>query len=47
MDTSEIIVIIGGILLIAFVLQYFFGERESVSTNSDAGRKQNNGKQNL
>ena len=31
MDTTEIIVVIGGIGLIAFVLWYFFGEREATA----------------
>ena len=31
MDTAEIIVVIGGISLIAFVLWYFFGEREATA----------------
>ncbi len=31
MDTTEILVIIGGIALIAFVLWYFFGEREAAA----------------
>ena len=31
MDTTEIIVILGGVSLIALVLWYFFGERESVA----------------
>jgi plastocyanin domain-containing protein len=31
MDTTEILVIIGGVGLIALVLWYFFGERESVA----------------
>jgi plastocyanin domain-containing protein len=31
MDTTEILVIIGGVALIAAVLWYFFGERESVA----------------
>ena len=31
MDTAEIIVVIGGIGLIAFVLWYFFGEREATA----------------
>ena len=31
MDTIEIIVMVGGIFLIALVLWYFFGEREKVS----------------
>ena len=36
MDTTEIIVVIGGIGLIALVLWYFFGERESVSASANA-----------
>lgn len=31
MDTTEIIVLVAGLLAIAFVLWYFFGERESVA----------------
>ena len=31
MDTNEIIVLIGGIAAIAFVLWYFFGEKERVA----------------
>lgn len=31
MDSTEIIVLVGGILLIALTLWYFFGEREKVS----------------
>ncbi len=31
MDTTEIAVIIGGIILMGFVLWYFFGERERVA----------------
>lgn len=31
MDTAEIIVVIGGVGLIAFVLWYFFGEREATA----------------
>ena len=31
MDTTEILVVIGGVGLIALVLWYFFGERESVA----------------
>jgi plastocyanin domain-containing protein len=31
MDSTEIIVLIGGIVLIALTLWYFFGEREKVS----------------
>lgn len=38
MDTLEIIVVLGGIALIAFVLWYFFGEREAVAaTASESG----------
>ncbi len=33
MDTTEIIVIVGGIASIIFVLWYFFGERESVAAS--------------
>ena len=33
MDSTEIAVIIGGIVAIAFVLWYFFGERESVAAS--------------
>ncbi len=35
MDTTEILVIIGGIGLIAFVLWYFFGEREQVAAETN------------
>jgi plastocyanin domain-containing protein len=31
MDTIEIVVVVAGLALIAFVLWYFFGEREAVS----------------
>ncbi len=31
MDTTEIMVVIGGVALIAFVLWYFFGEREAAA----------------
>ncbi|HEV2762336.1 MAG TPA: cupredoxin domain-containing protein [Pyrinomonadaceae bacterium] len=31
MDTAEILVIVGGVALVAFVLWYFFGERERTS----------------
>ena len=31
MDTTEILVVLGGIALIAFVLWYFFGEREATA----------------
>lgn len=34
MDAVEIIVIVGGIASIAFVLWYFFGERESVAAST-------------
>jgi plastocyanin domain-containing protein len=33
MDTTEILVVIGGVGLIVLVLWYFFGERESVAAN--------------
>lgn len=36
MDSIEIGVITGGIILIAFVLWYFFGERESVDARTNA-----------
>lgn len=36
MDTTEIIVTVGGIALIAFVLWYFFGEREQVAATESA-----------
>ncbi len=31
MDTTEILVVIGGVALIVFVLWYFFGEREAAA----------------
>ena len=37
MDTTEIIVVLGGAGLIALVLWYFFGERESVAATVNAG----------
>ena len=37
MDTLEIIVIIGGVALVALVLWYFFGERESVAAEVNEG----------
>ena len=37
MDTTEIIVILGGAGLIALVLWYFFDERESVAAEVNAG----------
>jgi len=35
MDTTEILVIIGGVVLIAFVLWYLFGEREQVAAEQN------------
>ena len=35
MDTTEILVVIGGVGLIGLVLWYFFGERESVAAAVD------------
>lgn len=35
MDTTEIIVVVGGIFLIALVLWYFFGERAKVSAEEN------------
>ena len=40
MDTTEILVIIGGIGLIGLVLWYFFGEREKVSATVTSGGAQ-------
>jgi plastocyanin domain-containing protein len=37
MDSTEIAVVIGGVILIAFVLWYFFGEREQVAASPGAG----------
>lgn len=37
MDTIEIIVVLGGVFAVAFVLWYFFGERESVAAAVGAG----------
>lgn len=37
MDTTEIIVLIGGVGLIGLVLWYFFGEREGVEASVNAG----------
>ena len=37
MDTTEIIVVLGGAGLIALVFWYFFGERESVAASINAG----------
>jgi plastocyanin domain-containing protein len=36
MDATEILVIIGGVILIGFVLWYFFGERERVAAEQGA-----------
>ena len=35
MDTTEILVVIGGASLIALVLWYFFGEREAVAAHAN------------
>ena len=35
MDTTEILVIIGGVSLIALTLWYFFGEREQISAETN------------
>ncbi len=40
MDTTEILVVIGGIALIAFVLWYFFGEREAIAATVGEGGTQ-------
>ena len=40
MDTTEILVIIGGVALIAFVLWYFFGEREAAAATIGSGGTQ-------
>jgi plastocyanin domain-containing protein len=37
MDASEISVVVGGIAAIAFVLWYFFGEREAVAATVGGG----------
>jgi plastocyanin domain-containing protein len=37
MDTTEIVVVLAGVVLIAFVLWYFFGERERVAARAGAG----------
>lgn len=43
MDTTEILVIIGGVVAIALVLWYFFGERESVTaTVTESGTQEIN-----
>lgn len=36
MDTTEILVLVAGVALIAFVLWYFFGEKERVAATTDA-----------
>lgn len=36
MDASQIAVLVGGIALIAFILWYFFGEREKAEARVDA-----------
>jgi len=40
MDTTEILVVIGGVGLIAFVLWYFFGEREATAAAIGEGGAQ-------
>lgn len=35
MDTTEILVVIGGLILIALTLWYFFGEREQVAAEQN------------
>jgi plastocyanin domain-containing protein len=37
MDSTEIVVVIAGVALIAFVLWYFFGERERIAARAGAG----------
>lgn len=37
MDTSEILVLVGGVIAIAAVLWYFFGEREAVAAIETGG----------
>jgi plastocyanin domain-containing protein len=37
MDATEIGVLVGGIVIIAFILWYFFGEREAVSADTVEG----------
>ena len=37
MDTTEIMVVVGGLATIALVLWYFFGEREAVAARAGAG----------
>ena len=40
MDTTEILIVIGGISLIIFVVWYFFGEREQVAAVVGEGGRQ-------
>jgi plastocyanin domain-containing protein len=40
MDTSELIVLVGGVAAIAFVLWFFFGERERVEATVGVGGMQ-------
>ncbi|MDQ3713713.1 MAG: cupredoxin domain-containing protein [Acidobacteriota bacterium] len=40
MDTTEIIVVIGGVALIALTLWYFFGEREAIAATVGIGGMQ-------
>ena len=41
MDSTEIAVVVGGVALIALVLWYFFGERESVAASfTEAGAQE-------
>lgn len=37
MDATEIVVVVGGVALIAFVLWYFFGEREATAATLGEG----------
>jgi plastocyanin domain-containing protein len=40
MDTTEILVLIGGVAVILLVLWYFFGEREQVAAETNESGKQ-------
>ncbi|HYP53589.1 MAG TPA: cupredoxin domain-containing protein, partial [Pyrinomonadaceae bacterium] len=40
MDGTEIVVVVGGLALVASVLWYFFGERERTSARAGAGGAQ-------